>query len=1656
MPYVGAVLMLGEWVDFEYSVNGKMYQFSLPGGGFVSFTDLVEVLGIIGDTKNGENEDETGSVIAVSDEENAANEGAEEIDVNSDTNPSLTLGDVEVSEATRKFVADVASVEFSTPSLVDVSKVESETTVGQIKENRGLECEYSAELTKEQIVEINAQTVEAGDWALISVQPFTSEEQLTVTMKDGEVFKIRVTDAQIKKTVINAKGDTWEITVTYGEDAQIPDGAELKVREILPEDEEYEQYYQQSLEKVGVVNTKAVAEASEEPDLVEETVEATEEVNDPIKTSDLEKEEQTATQTSDYARIFDIEIWADDHKVEPAEDVTVSIKLLDAPGETEATPQVVHFAEDGTELMVLKEKAENSEDEGIQFVTDEFSVYSVVYTVDFSFNINGKEYSFSLEGGDSTSFKEIIERFKILDKENVELFINNIATVEFSNPDYLWNGKLEEDAFAGDLKEKYNLDIQYASNIREGNILAMNVHHYSAPDWVLIALKPFTSEETLTITMKNGEKFTIKVTDAQSDAIHNSDGTVQTIPNPQGTTFELFNYYVDSTTKTTAGRDQWPGHIHDDAEFWKFNWYDLDGNYACDWGEGFNRGYDTNDSYLLGYGNNLGINNGHVLKFSPANAGTVIDGTKGTATKDVDGGSGLNGWTQDADPNQGIVQGTLVNGYPAMTTNPSLGTDGSSLAYLFDSSTQEGKDSYGNVNNLLYVDPDGYYTYDSRDFSATYQDGGFVLRDQPDSATQEERGYWPFGTNVYWSGLHMNTQFSMPENGQVLNPKDELKDMQFEFSGDDDTWLYVDGVLVGDGGGIHNRTEIDINFATGKVTVTGKKDSAHMGSFEETKWLDDIFRAAGKYNEADWEDIGDGSGHKRFKAGTYHTFDMFYLERGGGESNLYIHYNLVSTDDFTGHKSYEGFAEDERMTRDQFRFEMIGLDGQYQSVWNSATQTAEITLLDSGGRAIMPSRGNESGDGTFADPMKVYSSSAYTDSNGVIHGGTVLTTGVLENGDIRFGSAEISAEEMLACDQGHPSLYRYIIREKVPDDAVNEDGITWAAADDTQRKAGGFVKDQVKYDEKVYYMTAHVTSWDQTGADGQTYKAYGLSKTYYKDDTFTEVDNDISFVDFRNLYAPDSGSVEFSKVNGMGNPLAGATFTLYTNEDCTHVAKDLDGEEQVITTGADGKVVFDNMAAPKTYYMKETAVPNGYQLNTTVYKVIIEDSKDTTKTSKIIVNGDETETPVTKIINTKPGELSVIKKWVDQNGREVAGGSNTARVQLRRYHYAASGGNSSTETHSVTVTFKFDHSDGWGVAEKTFTGSVQGSKANISWNVGGAKFYWDQTYTNQLTSPNNGSYSVEVALSSGANSFTIYCSDEWAGNNLNNCTIEAVQEQVTYNLVKDTDFPASTDTTATQVLSSTNNWAYTWKIGSSADDDFPANDGTNPYYYYIVEQKDNGDGTWSDVAINGELSDGITLKSIAYSPEKTSDAGIQEGLITVINEVAVPAVIDVVIKKTDNVENSTNYLAGAVFKLEYRADENGTYTNVSNSTVPELDAESKFTVPTTGLKLTGLTDGQYRIQEVSPPDGYVITNQYPITFKVENGAITNTTGTLTDVRYTAATSSTDATFIVPNTPGVALPSTGGPGTTALYLLGIMLTAFAGAGLVMRKRRRDVA
>ena len=85
------------------------------------------------------------------------------------------------------------------------------------------------------------------------------------------------------------------------------------------------------------------------------------------------------------------------------------------------------------------------------------------------------------------------------------------------------------------------------------------------------------------------------------------------------------------------------------------------------------------------------------------------------------------------------------------------------------------------------------------------------------------------------------------------------------------------------------------------------------------------------------------------------------------------------------------------------------------------------------------------------------------------------------------------------------------------------------------------------------------------------------------------------------------------------------------------------------------------------------------------------------------------------------------------------------------------------------------------------------------------------------------------------------------------------------------------------------------------------------------------------------------------------------------------------------------------------------------------------------------------------PDGYVITNNTPSTFKVTGGQVTDEQH-IEGVTYNPETMD----FVIPNYPGDELPATGGSGISIFYLLGIMLISLAGAGLVMERRRRNAA
>ncbi|MDD5889070.1 MAG: hypothetical protein PUC69_00440 [Ruminococcus sp.] len=157
-------------------------------------------------------------------------------------------------------------------------------------------------------------------------------------------------------------------------------------------------------------------------------------------------------------------------------------------------------------------------------------------------------------------------------------------------------------------------------------------------------------------------------------------------------------------------------------------------------------------------------------------------------------------------------------------------------------------------------------------------------------------GYFPFGGtdnyDTFGSGTEFDINFYMTNNGKLSNGDD----IAFNFSGDDDVWVYVDGVRVLDLGGAHSVSSGTINFsdmkvyyktaanATDKITncnETWVTDSTYV----KTVSLTDLFEANGvSFSNTD--------------ASTQHTLQMFYLERGQGESNCSISFNLPQNTGF--------------------------------------------------------------------------------------------------------------------------------------------------------------------------------------------------------------------------------------------------------------------------------------------------------------------------------------------------------------------------------------------------------------------------------------------------------------------------------------------------------------------------------------------------------------------------------------------------------------------------------------------------------------------------------------------------------------------------------------------------------------------------------------
>ncbi|MBQ6877985.1 MAG: Cna B-type domain-containing protein [Oscillospiraceae bacterium] len=269
------------------------------------------------------------------------------------------------------------------------------------------------------------------------------------------------------------------------------------------------------------------------------------------------------------------------------------------------------------------------------------------------------------------------------------------------------------------------------------------------------------------------------------------------------------------------------------------------------------------------------------------------DWNPGELSSPNNGTSGVNGYTE-SDANQGLWNADVENLIfgTGNSFDPATGTGVMGKTYL-----GTGDFLFQYCDDPANTEYYGYYYYDSDYHAASYNrsaqrfyvydylssaEGGgseaFLPLNSPyvntNGRTVETNTYsgtthyeYTGGNGVsseYWFGIQTDIKFYISNkpgekdsDGNSVNRGVNGEELVFEFSGDDDVWVFVDGKLVLDIGGIHQAVDGSINFSTGEVIVDGRQQ-----------------------NSVTYLEPGE------------HVLTMYYLERGAGGSNCKVKFNI--------------------------------------------------------------------------------------------------------------------------------------------------------------------------------------------------------------------------------------------------------------------------------------------------------------------------------------------------------------------------------------------------------------------------------------------------------------------------------------------------------------------------------------------------------------------------------------------------------------------------------------------------------------------------------------------------------------------------------------------------------------------------------------------
>ncbi len=191
------------------------------------------------------------------------------------------------------------------------------------------------------------------------------------------------------------------------------------------------------------------------------------------------------------------------------------------------------------------------------------------------------------------------------------------------------------------------------------------------------------------------------------------------------------------------------------------------------------------------------------------------------------------------------------------------------------------------------------YEFDAKD---AYTQNGIVYSSTDDAATN------------YFFGIRSDIRFFLPndsgtqdEYGNYGNISTRGEHMIFEFHGDDDLWVYIDGELLLDVGGLHGVMVGEIDFSTGQVYYGAEGGDITVKSFEEI--------------------LGHG-----IREGT-HNMTVYYMERGSSQSNCSIYFNIAPRYDL-------------EITKEDIVSAEL-LDGAVFTIYNDEAMTSPAQLWDS-------------------------------------------------------------------------------------------------------------------------------------------------------------------------------------------------------------------------------------------------------------------------------------------------------------------------------------------------------------------------------------------------------------------------------------------------------------------------------------------------------------------------------------------------------------------------------------------------------------------------------------------------------------------------------------------------------------------------------------